>query len=278
MNNFINNHLKQLEENHFDYPNIELRALLNKTSKSKKEIFFRNFNLNQIDLNLFRRAFKRRMKKEPLAKIFNEKYFWKYLFYVNKNVLDPRPETELLVETIEKYFKDKKQKLKIVDLGTGTGCLAISLAQEFINSRITATDISKLALKVAKINSIKYKTCNKIKFICCDWINTKNIFDIVVANPPYLTNNQYNNLNKEIKFYEPKIALIGGNDGLSCYRKLAYKISKIIHFNSLCFVEIGYNQKKACINIFAEFGLQCVDSIKDYQQYERILVLKQYSK
>jgi len=272
MNNFIINHLKVLHEKNFSDPVIELRALLNKTSILKKEIILTNFNISQINLNLFQSAFERRIKMEPLAKIFKEKEFWKYTFAVNENVLDPRPESELLIEGVEKYFQNKKQKLKIIDIGTGSGCLAVSLAMEYKNSMITATDISKSALNVAKENSKKFNVYEQIKFKCCNWCETKENFDVVVTNPPYLTNNEYNNLSKEIKLYEPKIALRGGKDGLSCFREIAYKIQKIIHFKSLCFVEIGHNQKDKCIKIFEEFDMYCIDFIVDYQNYDRILV------
>ena len=272
MNNFIKNHLEVLYEKNFTDPVIELRALLNKTSILKKEIILTNFNINQINLNLFQSAFARRIKMEPLAKIFQEKEFWKYNFIVNENVLDPRPESELLIENVEKYFQNKKQNLKIIDIGTGSGCLAVSLAMEYKNSMITATDISKSALDVAKKNSKKFNVCEQIKFKCCNWYEIKENFDVVVTNPPYLTNYEYSNLSKEIKLYEPKIALRGGKDGLSCFREIAYKIQKITHFKSLCFVEIGYNQKDECIKIFEEFDMSCTDIIVDYQNYERILV------
>jgi len=274
MNNFLKNHLKILEKNNFSYPEIELRTLLNKTSKSKKEIIFSNFEIKKIKLGLFNIAFERRLKKEPIAKIFNEKEFWNYNFFVNNDVLDPRPETEFIIETFEKYFLDKKQKLNIIDLGTGSGCIAISLAKEYINSKITAIDISENALEVAKRNTKTFNLGNQMKFICCDWADIDKVYDVIVSNPPYLSISEYNHISKEIKNYEPKIAISGGKDGLSCYRDLAKIFPKITHLNSLCFIEIGHNQKKDSIKIFEEFGMYCVDIIVDYQNYERILVLK----
>ena len=274
MNNFIKNHLEILNKKGFSEPVIELRALLNKTSFAKKEIILSNFNINQINLNLFKLAFKRRIKNEPLAKIFKKKDFWKYSFNVDRNVLDPRPETELIIESVGKYFQDKNLKLKIIDIGTGSGCLAVSLAKEYKNSIITATDISKAALDVAKKNSKKFNVCKQIEFKYCNWFETKEKFDVVVTNPPYLRDDEYNNSSIEIKHYEPKIALQGGEDGLSCFKKIAYAIQKIIHRRSLCFVEIGHNQKDQCIKIFEKFCMYCVDIVFDYQNYERILVLK----
>ena len=152
--------------------------------------------------------------------------------------------------------------------------MAISLAKEYKNSIITATDISKSALNVAKRNSKKFNVCKQIKFKCCNWCKTKENFDIVVTNPPYLTDYEYKNLSNGIKLYEPEIALRGGKNGLFCFREIASKIQKITHFKSLCFVEIGHNQKYNCIKIFEEFDIYCTDIIVDYQNYERILVLK----
>ena len=113
MNNFIKNHLEILNKKGFSEPVIELRALLNKTSFAKKEIILSNFNINQINLNLFKLAFKRRINREPISKIFNKKSFWKYDFFVNDKVLDPRPETEIIIEKILEYFKNKKKPLKL---------------------------------------------------------------------------------------------------------------------------------------------------------------------
>ena len=251
MNKFILDHLSILKANNFIFPEIELRALLNKTSKTKKEIIFSNFEIKKIKLDLFNNAFERRLNKEPISKIFNEKEFWNYKFFVNEDVLDPRSETEFIIEAFDKYFTNKKQKLKIIDLGTGSGCIAITLAKDYKNSTIFANDISSSALEVAKKNSKKFNIFNRIKFLCCDWIEINEVFDVIVANPPYLTVNEYTNVSKDIKEYEPKIALLGGKDGLSSYRQLAYILPKITHLKSLCFIEIGYSSL-----VFAEFFVQ----------------------
>ena len=273
-NNFIHKYLKLLKDNNFVYPEIELRYILNKSSKLKEDIIFSNFNENKINIDLFKSSFLRRLNNEPIAKIFNEKYFWKYKFYVNKNVLDPRPESELLIEAIKKYYKNENQKLKIIDMGTGSGCLAISLAKEYLNSNIIATDISKKALEIAKKNSIRFKVKNQIKFFNCDWFQKNEIFDIVVCNPPYLSIKDYKKVSQEIQKHEPELALLGGDDGLSEYRKIALIIKNVLNFDTLCFFEIGKGQREKIVNIYKEIGLKCIDIILDYQKYERVLVLK----
>ena len=214
MNNFIKSHLVTLKKNNFLNPEIELRTLLNISSVKNENIFFCNFEINQIDLDKFKYFFERRICREPLSKIVNSKEFWSYNFFVNNKVLDPRPETEFLIETVKKYFLNNGSSLKICDLGTGSGCLAIVLAKIYKNSKIVATDISNEAIKVAKINSKKHNVTNQIKLINCDWISQIEEFDLIVSNPPYLSHREYINCDDGIKFFEPKIALDAGSDGL----------------------------------------------------------------
>ena len=121
MNDFVSTHLALLKKNNFNFPEIELRTLLKRSAINNKEIILSNFDINNINKDLFNDAFKRRINKEPISKIFNEKCFWNLDFFVNNKVLDPRPETEFIIEGVEKYFKDKKQNLNFIDLGTGSG-------------------------------------------------------------------------------------------------------------------------------------------------------------
>ena len=271
MNNFLYSHLKKLS-NHFDYPELELRVLLNRASNIDKEIFFSNFNIEKINIQIFKDSFDRRLKKEPISKIFNSKEFWKYNFYVNKFVLDPRPETELIIEKVLNYFPNKNKKLKILDLCTGSGCIAISLAKEYLNAKVTATDISSQALKVAEINSKKIN-CNNIKFIQCDLLDKISKYDIVVSNPPYLSKLDYKNVSDEIKLFEPKIALFAKNNGYEFYNRLSSLLPNIISKKSMIFIEIGHSQAKKCIEIFESSKLECLEIFKDYQNLDRGIIL-----
>ena len=271
MNNFLDSHLKKLS-NHFDYPELELRVLLNKASNTDKEIFFSNFNIEKINIQIFKDSFDRRLKKEPISKIFNSKEFWKYNFYVNKFVLDPRPETELMIEKVLNYFPNKNKKLKILDLCTGSGCIAISLAKEYLNAKVVATDISSKALDVARINS-KKTHCYNIKFIQCDLLDKISKYDIVVSNPPYLSRLDYKNASDEIKLFEPKIALFAKNNGYEFYNRLASLLPNIISKKSMIFIEIGHSQAKKCIEIFESSKLECLEVFKDYQNLDRGIIL-----
>ncbi len=274
MDNFIENHLNKIKKNNLSNPVLELKVLLNNCSINDDEVLLSNFNINKINIQKFKSAFYRRIKHEPISKIFNKKEFWSYDFFVNQFVLDPRPESEFLIQAVKEFFSNTEINLNICDLGTGSGCLAITLAKIFKNSKITATDISNNALKVAKQNTIKHCVEKQIKLLNCNWISTTEKFDFVVSNPPYLSNSEYGKCNINIKNFEPKIALLGGQDGYESYRQISELANLILHKNSFLFIEIGKSQTANIKKIFLYRKLKLIKIIKDYQQIERVLVLK----
>ena len=150
MNNFIYENLKKLKLKKFLTPELDLRILLNNSKKIKKELFLSNFDQKDINLKKLNFFIKKRLQNQPISKILKKKNFWKYEFFVNKNVLDPRPESELIIEESLSAIKDKNKKINILDIGTGSGCLSVCLANEFINSTILGIDISQKAINVAK--------------------------------------------------------------------------------------------------------------------------------
>ena len=275
MNDLIISSLKKLKNKNIPNAEIDLRVLLNYSKYSKNEIILSNFDLDQINIDLFNKVLDRRLSKEPISKIINKKNFWKDEFYVNESVLDPRPETEGIVEESIKLIKNKNSNIKILDIGTGSGALAISLAREFINASIMAIDISEEAIKVANLNIKNKKLNNQIQLrkITLDDINEK--FDLIVSNPPYLTKKELENTSYEIKNYEPLIALDGGEDGLNFYRDFSKKINKIMNANSYLLLEIGEGQLRDCIDIFSLSELYFHKKAKDLQKKDRILI---YSK
>ena len=272
MSNLIYSSLKKMNLNKIQNPNLDLRVMLNYCSKSKKEIFFSNFKNSDIDKKKFEKILERRLKHEPISKIVNNKSFWKYDFYVNKHVIDPRPETELIIEEVLDIFKNKNKQLDILDIGTGSGCLSVCLAKEYKNSKITAIDISKKAMKVASKN-FKFHDCNKqiLQKVCkIESIDQK--YDLIVSNPPYLSKYDYELTSIEIKKYEPKKAFYGGVDGFYFYRKFSKLLSKIMHNNSYLVLEIGENQAKKCIKLFNKSGLKYIKKVQDLQKKDRILI------
>ena len=191
MNNLVYLSLEKLRDKKIYNPELDLRILLNHSSKIKKQIFLNNLNINDIDIDYFNSLLQKRLNYEPISKIIKKKNFWKYDFFVNSNVLDPRPETELIIEEVLRNIKDRKKQYKILDIGTGSGCLAICLAKELTNSKITAIDISKTAINVAKKNIKLKKLEHQIDLKLIDINKIKDKYDIIVSNPPYLTECEY---------------------------------------------------------------------------------------
>ena len=272
MNNLIRISLDKLKKNNIPNPELDLRIILNNSSKKNKEIIFSNFDINDIDLKIFDKLLIKRLNREPISKILNKKYFWKNEFFVNSRVLDPRPESELIIEETLKIYKNKNEALKILDIGTGSGCLSISLANEYNNANITAIDVSKSAINVAKKNIKKNNFEKKIKLKLMHFYKIRKKFDLIVSNPPYLSQQKYDKCQIEIKKFEPKLALVGGKDGLKFYRIFARFLEKIMNRGSYFICEIGDDQLDSCIRIFKNSKLSIKNIRKDLQNIDRTLI------
>ena len=271
MNNLIKESLIKLKQKNINNPELDLRILLKHASKKNNEIILSNLNLDNIDIDKFKTSLQKRINRQPIAKIINNKSFWKNDFYVNNFVLDPRPETELIIEEVLNIYKNKNLKLKILDIGTGSACIAISLAKEFKNASITAIDISKEVLEVAEKNLKIHNCYNQIQLKMIDFKNINSKFDLIVSNPPYLTIDQFNHSDPEVKNFEPKLALVGGDDGLKFYREYSNYLKNLMNESANFVCEIGINQRHDCEEIFQNSGLYLNKIVNDLQGIERIL-------
>ena len=186
----------------------------------------------------------RRAKKEPIAYILNNKEFWSTNFYVDRSVLIPRPETEVLIDLILSHINNKNNYFNILDIGTGSGCILISLLKELMKAKGIGVDKSSKAISIANKNSISQQVNNRVVFknLNLEEIKFDKKFDLIVSNPPYLPDVSLKNLNLDIKLYEPKIALQGGVQGLDFLYKIINLASKILKINGLLALEIGDNQ------------------------------------
>jgi len=186
----------------------------------------------------------RRAKKEPIAYILNNKEFWSTNFYVDRSVLIPRPETEVLIDLILSQINNKNNYLNILDIGTGSGCILISLLKELAKAKGIGVDKSSKAIAIAKKNSISQQVDKRAFFknVNLEEIKLDKKFDLIVSNPPYLPDVSIKNLNSDIKLYEPKIALQGGVQGVDFLYKIIGLASKILKINGLLALEIGDNQ------------------------------------
>ncbi|MSP06844.1 MAG: peptide chain release factor N(5)-glutamine methyltransferase [Candidatus Fonsibacter sp.] len=201
-------------------------------------------NLTSNKTEEFHKLVSRRVKKEPIAYILNNKEFWSINFYVDRSVLIPRPETEVLIDLILSHINNKNNYLNILDIGTGSGCILISLLKELVKAKGFGVDKSSKAIAIAKKNSISQKVDNRALFknVSLDKIKFDKKFDLIVSNPPYLPDAQIKNLNSDIRLYEPKIALQGGFQGVDFLYKIVVLASKILKINGLLALEIGDNQ------------------------------------
>lgn len=253
---------------------ILLAFLLN--IDTKEIINYFNNEISNEFLNNFQKLLSRRLNREPIANIIAKKAFWDYDFIVNENVLTPRPDSETLIEAVLENYKDKDQKLNILDLGTGSGCLILTLLSIYQNSQGLAIDISDKALEIAKQNA-KLLNINRIKFLKNNWndnINKK--FDIIISNPPYIPKKEIEILEPEVNKYNPLLALDGGNDGLDCYKYLAKNLQKNCKENTKIFLEIGKNQENNIIEIFKNNKFELLKMYKDINGIIRILELKKF--
>ncbi len=271
MNDVLLSNLKKLREKKIPNPELDLRILLREASYEKKDFILSNVKIEDINVKYFDALVLKRLNREPISKIINSKYFWKTNFFVNTKVLDPRPESELIIEEVINNIENKSKKFNLLDIGTGSGCLAISIAKEFKNSKITAIDISREAIKVAKKNAEINNVSNQIIFKTVSFEKIKTKFDIIISNPPYINEKEYKVLDREVKNFEPKVALNGGKDGLSFYRFFAKNIEKNMKRNSFFICEIGHSQLFDCKKIFGNTNLILKKISKDIQKIDRTL-------
>lgn len=215
---------------------------------------------------------KRGKNKMPLQYILGYEEFYGYKFEVNENVLIPRPETELLVEQCLEKIKEIKEP-KVLDIGTGSGAIAISIAKQRSDAKVLAVDIQANALEIAKKNKMKNNAEN-VKFIKSDMFENINYsqFDLIVSNPPYIKEEEYNELMPEVKKYEPKSALLAEKNGLYFYINITKKAKNHLKKGGVLAFEIGYNQGKEVKEILQENGYEKIRLIKDYSKNDRIII------
>ena len=272
--NILNEGISILQKNKIANPQLDSEILLSNSIKRDKKHIILNPKeiLNSEQLVKFKSLIERRKKGEPIAYLINKKEFWKDEFFVNKDVLIPRPDSELIIEQVLKIYS-KDVQLQVLDIGTGSGCILLSILKERSNFYGTGIDISKKSINVSKFNAKQLNLTNRVKFFHSSVDNFNNgKYDIIVSNPPYIEQLSLKYLEKDVVNFEPKLALSGGFDGFSKIRKVINKASILIKKNGKFILEIGFNQKNKVIKILKEEGFYVNKAIKDYGNNDRCII------
>ena len=252
---------------------LDAQLILSDIMKVKRESLITNNEvvISEKIMEKYDIAIRRRIKREPVAYITGKKEFWSENFTVNHATLVPRPETELLIYKVINFFKNKR--INILDIGTGSGCILLSILKELNFSRGTGIDISSKAIETAKINSKNLNLVNRTKFKVFD-LNKYNVgkYDLIVSNPPYIPSKDIKNLSKDIIHYEPKIALDGGIDGLDLIKKIIYKSKYLLKRNGLFALEIGFNQYSKVSSMLRHHRFREMSKEYDYNRNVRCII------
>ena len=253
---------------------LDTEILMAKALASNREYIILNNKkiLNDNSLDYFKRLIKERARGKPIAHLINKKFFWDYEFYINKNTLIPRPDTEILIEEILRLTKHN-DKINVLDIGVGSGCILLTILKERKSSYGTGIDISKKSLDISKINAKNLNVENRVKFYKTDIDKfDKGKYDLVVSNPPYIKSFDLKYLERDVVNYEPKLALDGGLDGLSKIRKVINKSSELIKKNGKFILEIGFDQKNKVIKLLNKRGFYINSTLKDFANNDRCIV------
>ena len=262
-----------LTDNNIISAKLDSEILMSQAIRKNKKFIILNLHkeIKKRDLDYFDNLIQERAKSKPIAQIIKKKDFWKYEFIVNNNVLIPRPDTEILIEQALKLVKNKN-RLQILDIGIGSGCILMSILKEKKNFIGTGIDISNKSLQISKVNGQKLRLNNRLRLFKSniDNFNTGK-YDLIVSNPPYIKKSNLKCLEKDIGF-EPKQALDGGLDGLSEIRKVINKSSELIKRSGHFIIEIGFDQKNKVKKILRDKGFYIKKTVKDLSNHDRCIV------
>jgi release factor glutamine methyltransferase len=274
LNTLIKTYIEKFILAGYKTPVNEIRAMISDTIDISliNQITNSEIIITEKEEKKLKKVLNRRIKKEPKERILNKKIFRDVDLILNKNTFIPRSETELLIDiVIEKKISPKY----LLELGTGSGAISISLMKNFPQSRTVATDINQKSLKLAKKNAKKNKVIDQINFICCNWLDifVNFDFDIILANPPYIKTEVIKTLEPEVRCYDPIISLDGGKNGLDCYKKIILGLDqKLFSKNSKILFEIGYDQAQKVEKLMKEANIMKTRVFKDYSNQPRFVL------
>ena len=270
-------------------PEVDARILLSYVINYQHTIYMHNdIEISKEEKDRFYASLRKRIKGKPVSRIIGSRNFWKNNFLINKYTLDPRADSEVIIEVVTKNYSDSSNHLQILDLGSGSGCIGLSIIDDLKNSSLLSLDICNKALEQVKINAqrlnlSKQLHCAQINWFENTWIKniklitqneklfSKSRFDIIVCNPPYIKSSDIEKLQTEVKNYDPLISLDGGMDGCDSYRAIFRGLKELLSIKGLCYMEIGYDLLEDIKNILKEFNLNLIRVYKDFQGHSRVI-------
>ena len=260
-----------IETNSLD-ARIILREIFN--FDEKELILNSDLILSESKISKVQKIITRRLNFEPVSKIFGKRDFYNSTFSISDDVLDPRPETENIVEIANNFILEKGYE-SFIDLGTGSGCIILSILKENKNLTAVGVDISIDAINIAKKNSKDMNLEKRSSFLVSNWLSSiYSSYDLIISNPPYIPSDEIITLSKTVKNFDPLISLDGGQDGLKCYKEIAEDINRVINKNGRVILEIGYNQAHDVIKIFESKEFKLLKIYKDINGLNRILTFE----
>ncbi|MDA9807077.1 peptide chain release factor N(5)-glutamine methyltransferase [Alphaproteobacteria bacterium] len=280
----IKSEIEVLKKSGSETASLDCRLLLSFVLEKKSTLYtHENVYITDDEIKNFKVLISERSLGKPVSRIINKRNFWKRDFKLNEEVLDPRQDTEVLITAVLKYYSNIFDKLDILDLGSGSGCIGLSLLEELKNSNVSFLDVSKKSLEIVKINATEYNLEHRSAYFQLNWnsknwdsdllkFRNKSKFDIIVTNPPYIPTDEIKSLQREVKDFDPFVALDGGLDGLMAYKTIFPKFNRILKNGSKIFVEIGMGQEDMVIKIGYENNLLLLGYEKDLSGIVRVIV------
>lgn len=272
--------IKSLQAAHVQSASLDARLLLLHVLDISNEqwIASPDVRMNAEQSATYENLVTRRVAREPIAHITGRREFWSLDFKVTNATLDPRPDSEAVIEAILQRISDKSAAISILDLGTGTGCLLLTLLKELPNAKGLGVDLSREAMSVAQENALSLGLSARVQFQHGNWCEgLSGTFDIIVSNPPYIPTTSIKSLAPEVAQYEPKLALDGGVDGLDCYRHIIAALPALLNAKGIAAFEVGAGQIQPVAEIASQNGLQLEGMRKDMQGIPRCLLLKHFN-
>ena len=270
-------------------PEIDARILLSYASNYQNTIYMHNdISISKKDKNKFYYFLDKRIQGKPVSRILGSRNFWKNNFLINKYTLDPRPDSEVIIDVLTKTFGKSSNHFQVLDLGSGSGCIGLSIIDEIKNTSLLSVDVCKQSLEILNKNANRLKLVNRLHCAKINWFEnawienikiitqkeklfSKNIFDIIVCNPPYIKSSDIEKLQTEVKNHDPLVSLDGGIDGCDSYRAIFKDLRELLAIDGVCFFEIGYDLLDNIKIILKEFNLNLIKVHKDFYGYSRVI-------